>query len=131
MFGEGQGFLATDKCSKAFSVGIGSLAVGILDMVLINFTIWDMLACAVIGSSIMYKIIPTSRKLFGSSSLVSYWRWGVGKDGEIGSRAIENEVSGRKGTIIESQSEKRRGGWFLGIWRAVIINLFDYCYPLL
>ena len=76
---------------QAFSYGIGSLAVGILDMVLINFTIWDMLACAAIGSSIMYKIIPTSRKLFGSSSLVAYWRWGVGKDGEIGSRAIENE----------------------------------------
>mmetsp|Transcript_4006 Transcript_4006/g.7582 ORF Transcript_4006/g.7582 Transcript_4006/m.7582 type:complete len:455 (+) Transcript_4006:195-1559(+) len=91
MFGEGQGFLATDKCSKAFSAGIASLAIGILDMVLINFTILDMIACAIISSCIMYKIVPTSRKLFGSSSLVAYWRWGVGKDGEIGSRAIDNE----------------------------------------
>ncbi|GMI03954.1 hypothetical protein TrVE_jg9474 [Triparma verrucosa] len=91
MFGEGQGFLATDKCSKAFSTGIFSLAIGILDMVLINFTIWDMLACLMVGGSIMYKVIPTAEKLFSSSSLVSYWRWGVGKDGEIGSRALENE----------------------------------------
>lgn len=60
-------------------------------MVLINFTVWDMLACLTVGSAIMYKVIPTAEKLFSSSSLVSYWRWGVGKDGEIGSRAVENE----------------------------------------
>ncbi|GMH50101.1 hypothetical protein TrRE_jg5392 [Triparma retinervis] len=82
MFGEGQGYLATHKCNSAFTTGIFSLAVGILDMILINFTIWDMLLCLGIGSSIMYKLIPTSKKLFGSSSLMFYWRFGRADDNE-------------------------------------------------
>ena len=82
MFGEGQGYLATAKCSRAFSTGIVALAVGILDMVLINFSPWDMLACLAIGSSIMYKLVPTSKKLFESSSLMSYWRFGRAEDNE-------------------------------------------------
>ncbi|GMH51306.1 hypothetical protein TrRE_jg222 [Triparma retinervis] len=34
MFGEGQRYLATHKCNSAFTTGIFSLAVGILDMIL-------------------------------------------------------------------------------------------------
>lgn len=109
MFGEGQGYLATHKCNNAFSTGLFSLAVGILDMILINFTVWDMLACLAIGLSIMYKLIPTSKKvssenfemrlvlppktnstpfrstpsqLFASSSLMFYWRFGRAEDNE-------------------------------------------------
>ena len=91
MFGEGQGFLATHKCGRAFQHGLIALGVAILDMVVINFEWYDGLLCAAVTLSVMWKLRSTGFKLFSSSSLVEYWRWGVGKDGEIGSRAIENE----------------------------------------
>ncbi|GMH94589.1 hypothetical protein TL16_g12948 [Triparma laevis f. inornata] len=91
MFGEGQGFLATHKCAQAFQTGLIALAVGVVDMIAINFDWFDGVICTFVGGAILYKLKATSEKLFSSSSLVSYWRWGVGKDGEIGSRAEENE----------------------------------------
>ena len=91
MFGEGQGFLATHKCGRAFQHGLIALGIAIFDMIVINFEWFDSLLCAIITFSIMWKLKSTSSKLFSSSSLVEYWRWGVGKDGEIGSRAVENE----------------------------------------
>jgi len=91
MFGEGQGFLATHKCGRAFQHGLIALGVAIIDMIFINFDWIDGLLCAAITISIMWKLKSTSFKLFSSSSLVEYWRWGVGKSGEIGSRAVENE----------------------------------------
>lgn len=86
-----QGFLATHKCGRAFQNGLIALGVAILDMIVINFEWIDGLLCAIVTFFIMWKLKSTSFKLFSSSSLVEYWRWGVGKDGEIGSRAIENE----------------------------------------
>ncbi|GMI03956.1 hypothetical protein TrVE_jg9475 [Triparma verrucosa] len=91
MFGEGQGFLATHKCAQAFQMGLYALAVGVIDMIAINFEWFDGLACTIVGGIILFKLKGTSEKLFNSSSLVAYWRWGVGKDGEVGSRAVENE----------------------------------------
>ncbi|GMI37451.1 hypothetical protein TrCOL_g11737 [Triparma columacea] len=118
MFGEGQGYLATHKCNNAFSTGLFSLAVGILDMILINFTVWDMLACLAIGLSIMYKLIPTSKKLFASSSLMFYWRFGRAEDNEdpfdlrIPMERVRDKarISERMYALIKKGEKEEEGG---------------------
>jgi len=82
MFGEGQGFLATKKCGDAFQIGLVALAVSIGDIIVINFKWYDGLACFVIVFFLLRVLKPTSDKLFGSSSLMFYWRFGRAEDNE-------------------------------------------------
>ena len=79
---KGQGFLATLKCGQAFQAGLVALGVSIIDIIAINFEWYDGLICFVVAGIIMRVLPSTANKLFSSSSLMFYWRFGRAEDNE-------------------------------------------------
>jgi len=79
LLSKGQGFFATRRCSLCFMIGCAAdfLAVGVtaieyLDPIepLVLYVVLLFVACAI--------FFPTARRLFESSSIVSYWREELG-----------------------------------------------------
>jgi hypothetical protein len=58
------------------------LGVSIVDIIAINFEWYDGVVCFFVAGMIMRTLPSTANKLFGSSSLMFYWRFGRAEDNE-------------------------------------------------
>ena len=56
--------------------------MSIIDIIAINFEWYDGLICFVVAGIIMRVLPSTANKLFSSSSLMFYWRFGRAEDNE-------------------------------------------------
>eukprot|EP00933_Yihiella_yeosuensis_P018017 TRINITY_DN14955_c2_g1_i1.p1 TRINITY_DN14955_c2_g1~~TRINITY_DN14955_c2_g1_i1.p1 ORF type:complete len:467 (+),score=72.39 TRINITY_DN14955_c2_g1_i1:60-1460(+) len=79
MFSRGKGFKATVKCQNAFVIGCLADFVAVL-LTLTAYLSWYEAGAAAVVLTVGpgYIFLPTSKLLFSSASLVSYWRTDLG-----------------------------------------------------